>query len=201
MKKTKSILMAVAALVVLAVSACGGAPEPAQQAAPPVVQVQPTQEAAIQPSTNVEQPAPQQSFAPACAAATSCSAPAVTDTVPTETFCVKKVPYQNILAPVGTVFEPQPKTGDPKDYPLICDDSKTDVDVKRVFTCRGAQLWTYDLKVTNQGCSSADLQTGTTMCQADQGYDSANNCCAPLTTAGGGSVVIKVNMGACPLPQ
>lgn len=201
MKKTKSILMAVAALVVLTVSACGGAPEPAQQVAPPVVQVQPTQAPPVQEPAIAEQPAPQQSFAAACAASTSCSAPQVTDTVPTETYCVKKVPYVNILAPVGTIFEPLPKSGDPKDYPLICDDSKTDVDGKRVFTCRGAELWTYDLKVTNPGCSSAGLQTGTTMCPADQGYDAANNCCAPLAAGNGGSVMIKVNMGACPLPQ
>ena len=64
--------------------------------------------------------------------------------------------------------------------------------------CHGAQLWTYDAKVTNPSCVSSALQAGTTSCADGQGYDAANNCCAPLAADDAGSVTIKVNLGACP---
>jgi len=193
MQKTKLILMTMTAFTVLLISACGGsAPaEPAAQA--PVEESQP-----VAPAENQEV-APAQSFAPACqTTSSSCAAPSLTDTLPNNTYCVQKVPYQNILAPAGSIFEPLPKEGDPKFYPLICDDSGTDVDGLRVYSCRGAELWTYDLRITPAGCGAA-LQTGTGQCAEGQGYDAAQNCCAPVTGSSGGAVTIKVNMGGCPI--
>jgi hypothetical protein len=197
MKKTNILLTVMTVVLVLLISACGGAPAPAEPAAqqpaveqPQVVESQPTQPPAE---------APAQSFAPACqTTSSSCSAPALTDTVPNNTYCVKKVPYQNIMAPAGSVFEPLPKEGDPEFYPLICDDSGTDVDGLRVYSCRGAELWTYDLRITPAGCG-ATLQTGTGQCAEGQGFDAAQNCCAPVTGNSGGAVTIKVNMGGCPI--
>jgi hypothetical protein len=194
MKKTKLILMTMTVFVVLFASACGGS-APAETAAEAPVESQPVVEA---PAENQEV-APAQSFAPACqTTSSSCAAPALTDTIPNNTYCVQKIPYQNILAPAGTVFEPLPKTGDPEHFPLICDDSGTVVDGMNVFSCRGAELWTYDLRVTPAGCG-ATLQTGTGQCAEGQGYDAAQNCCAPVTGSSGGAVTIKVNMGACPI--
>ena len=34
---------------------------------------------------------------------------------------------------------------------------------------------------------------------AGLGYDAANNCCAPMAGGDAGSVIIKVNMGGCPI--
>ncbi len=179
MKKTTFLLLAMTVFLVLFASACGGSAAPADQAAP-AAQAQPNQ------------PADQTTFAPACAAATSCSAPDVKDTEGINTFCVKKVPYQNIMLDPGTTFEPQDSSGE-----LKCQDTGTVVNGKEVITCTGKELWTYDLKLTNTTCGGGSLQAGP-QCQAGQGYDAANNCCAPLTGNGGGSVTIKVNIGACP---
>jgi hypothetical protein len=176
MKKTTFILLAMTVFLVLFASACGSA-APANQAAP---------------AAQANQPA-DQTFAPACAAATSCDAPAVKDTEGINTFCVKKVAYQNIALDAGTTFEPLDPKGE-----LKCVDTGTVVDGKEVITCTGKELWTYDLKLTNTACGGANLQAGT-QCAAGQGYDAANNCCAPLTGDTGGSVTIKVNIGACPI--
>jgi len=76
MKKTTYLMVVMAVLVVLCVSACGGA------AAPQASEDQ----------------------APACQSA-SCSAPAVKDTVASDRYCVDKNPYQNILIDDGVTFE------------------------------------------------------------------------------------------------
>ena len=197
MKKTFYVLVAMTIFVVVFASACGvsaaPAAQPIAQAQPPIIEVAPTQAAAP-----AQQAAPVQAFAPTCQNTASCEAPAITDKQAYESYCVKKVPYQNIMAPAGTIFEPLPKAGDPEFLPLICDDSGTTVDGLHVFTCRGAELWTYDLKVTTPGCGNASLQAGTGQCQDGFGFDAAKNCCAPLNATGGGSKVIKVNMGGCP---
>ena len=130
--------------------------------------------------------------APACQS-TSCAAPDVKDTETVNTFCVEKIPYQNISITPGTTFEALDPKGE-----LKCEDSGTVVDGKTVITCTGKQLWTYELKFTNSACSASALTTGTGQCQDGSGFDSANNCCAPLSAANAGSVTIKVNMGACP---
>ena len=108
MKKTTFILLATTVFVVLFASACGGSAAPATQAAPPPVEVVPTEAPPVVAPATAQQPAPPaQGFAPACQAATSCAAPAVEemDTEVTKTYCVKKIPYQNILVPPGTTFE------------------------------------------------------------------------------------------------
>ena len=194
MKKTTYLLLAMTVFVVLIASACGASAPPATQAAPPPVDVAPTE--APPPAAPVEQPVPVQSFAPACQGDTSCAAPEVPDTVASDTYCVEKIPYQNISVPPGTTFE----TLDPKGE-LKCQDSGTVVDGKNIITCTSKQLWTYDLKLTNSTCASGALTTGTGQCQEGLGYDAAQNCCAPLNSDGAGSVTIKVNMGDCPLPM
>jgi len=80
MKKTTYMMIAMAVLVVLFVSACGGA---APQAVSP---------------GNQEQ-------APVCQSSDSCSAPDVKDTIASDRYCVDKVPYQNILIDEGVTFE------------------------------------------------------------------------------------------------
>ena len=195
MKRTTLFLLALTVLVALFASACGGSAAPAAQA--PAAEA-PAQQPAAAPAQQ-EQPAaaaPAQSFAPACQAAASCAAPDVKDTEASSTYCVQKIPYQNINVMPGTTFEPLDPKGE-----LKCKDSGTVVDGKNVFTCTGKQLWTYELKVTNSACAASALTTGTGQCQDGLGYDAAQNCCAPLTDGGAGSVTIKVNMGACPLPQ
>ena len=57
------------------------------------------------------------------------------------------------------------------------------MDGKNVITCTGKELWTYELKLTNSACAANALATGTGQCQEGLGYDAAQNCCAPLTTA------------------
>ena len=194
MRKSPYLLLAMTVFVVLIISACSPA-APATQAAPPPAEVVPTQPPAevVVPT----QPAPTaQTFAPACQAIISCAAPNVKDTEAATTYCVEKVPYQNISVPPGTTFESLDPTGEFK-----CQDSGTVVDGKNILTCSGKELTAYDLKLTNSACGASALATGTGQCQDGQGYDAAQNCCAPLTDASAGSVTIKVNMGACPGPQ
>ncbi len=177
MKKVNYLWLAVTVFVVIFASACNASAAPAEVAPP-------------------EGAAPAQSFAPACQAAASCAAPAVADTAAIDTFCVQKIPYQNIFLEPGTTFE----SLDPKGE-LKCQDSGTVVDGKNIISCTSKELWTYELKLTNTACSAGTLASGASQCQAGLGYDAAQNCCAPLPSGDGGSVVIKINMGACPLPQ
>ena len=198
MKQKPYFLMALTVFMVLAVSACGGA-APATQAAPPPAEAVPTEapQQAAPTQAPPEQPAaPAQTFAPACQAAISCAAPDIKDTEAANTYCVEKVPYQNIAVEPGTTFEVLDPTGE-----LKCQDSGTVVDGKNIITCTSKELWTYELKFTNSACAASSLATGTGQCQEGLGYDAANNCCAPLNAGGSGSVVIKINMGACPVPQ
>lgn len=194
MRKSTYLLLVVTILMVLFVSACGS-PAPATQAAPPPAEVVPTQAPAeVAPPT---QPAPAaQTFAPACQAVTACAAPDVKEVAGEQNYCVEKIPYQNIAVVPGTTFESLDPTGEFK-----CQDSGTVVDGKNILTCTGKELTAYDLKLTNSACGASTLATGTGQCQEGQGYDAAQNCCAPLTNTSAGSVTIKVNMGACPGPQ
>jgi len=187
MKKTTYLLLAATILVVLLASACGGSAAPATQAAPPVEIVPTAALATAQPVPSV------QTFAPACQT-TSCSAPVVEemDTEVQKTYCVEKVPYQNIMVAPGTAFESLDTSGDFK-----CKNSGTVVDGKTVITCTGKNLWAYQLKLINTACSVSALMTGASQCQEGLGYDAAQNCCAPLTGGDSGSVTIKVNLGSC----
>jgi hypothetical protein len=194
MKKTTYLLLATAIFVVLFASACGGSAAPATQAAPPPVEIVPTVAAPVGVVAPTQQPPPAQAFAPACQAATSCAAPVVEemDTEKLKTYCVKKIPYQNVLVPPGTTFEVLDTTGEFK-----CADSGTVVDGKTVISCHGKDKWTYELKLINSACGASTLTTGTGQCQEGLGYDAAQNCCAPLTGGDSGSVTIKVNLGNC----
>jgi hypothetical protein len=195
MKKTTYLLLATTVFVVLFASACGGSAAPATQAAPPPAATQAPAAGAAAPAQQPAAAAQGQSFAPACQAAASCAAPAVKDTEASNTFCVEKIPYQNINVEPGTTFESLDPSGE-----LKCKDSGTVVDGKTVITCSGKQLWTYQLKLTNSACSGGALTNDPSKCQAGSGYDAAQNCCAPVT-GGAGSVTIKVNLGACALPK
>jgi hypothetical protein len=194
MRKTTYLMIAMTVVVVLFASGCGGAAAPAAQppaeAAPTQAPVQsaPTQA----PAEPVAPAAAVQTFAPACQAAASCTAPAVTDTIAADRYCVDKVPYQNILVDEGVTFQVlEPDK-------LTCNDNGTIVDGKHVVECYGTENWASQVKFMNTACGNAGLQVGTGQCQEGQGYDAAQNCCAPFPAADAGSVTITVNMGECP---
>jgi hypothetical protein len=189
MKKTLCLL-AMIALVVLFASACAPAAAPATQAAPPPVEVVPTQ---VPPVDVAPTTAPAQTFAPACQAVATCAAPDVKDTVASDRACVKKIPYEYIFIDDGVTFEVlEPDK-------LTCVDNGTrSSDGKRAIECHGTPAWASQVKFTNTACGGTSLTTGTGQCQEGLGYDAAQNCCAPLSTGDTGSVIITVNMGACP---
>ena len=134
MKKTNYLLLAITIFVVLFVSACSGSAAPAAQAAP----------------ASQAAPAPQSE---------SLVAPDVQDTVASETYCVQKIPYQNISVDSGTTFEALDPKGE-----LKCQDSGTVVDGKTVLTCTGKQLWTYDLKLTSSSGGSKTIKVNMGAC-------------------------------------
>jgi hypothetical protein len=199
MKTTKFMFFGLFVLMTLILTACAApaaptaAPLPTQPPPTAVVEV-PTQEAAP-----TEAPEPTQAFAPVCqSTAASCAAPDVRDTVASETYCVKKIPYTNVVVDAGTTFEVLDKSGD-----FSCADSgqKTS-EGKMILTCTGKELFAFDLKLANPACSASTLVTGTGQCQDGFGFDAAQGCCAPVTSdTDAGSVTIRVNLGGCPLPQ
>jgi hypothetical protein len=200
MKKSLYTLSVITIFILLFASACGAAPA-APVSAPAPVENTPTQAPAptaqVQPATATKESAPTQAFAPACQAASSCVAPKVKEKGPDESVCIEKIPWQNFLVPEGTVFEYQPKAGDPPLYPLICKPTGEKQNGLIFVGCHGAQLQTYNVKITSPSCGSNTLQAGTTSCADGQGYDATNKCCAPLTTGDAGSVIVKVNLGYC----
>jgi len=198
MKKSLYILSVITIFTISFASACGGAPA-APVSAPALVENTPMQAPTVevQSPTATQEVAPTQAFAPACQAASSCAAPVVKEKGPDESVCIEKIPWQNFLVPEGTVFEYQPKAGDPSLYPLICKPTGLKQDGMIFVGCHGAQLQQYNVKITNPSCSSNTLKAGTTSCAEGQGYDATNKCCAPLTTSDAGSVIVKVNLGYC----
>jgi hypothetical protein len=99
----------------------------------------------------------------ATAAPQSAAAPDVKDTEPAETYCVKKIPYQNISVDSGTTFEALDPKGE-----LKCQDSGTVVDGKTVLTCSGKQEWTYDLKLTSSSGGSKTIKVNMGACATPQ---------------------------------
>ena len=89
----------------------------------------------------------------------SLAAPDVKETVANETYCVQKIPYQNISVEPGTTFEALDPKGE-----LKCQDSGTVVDGKTVLTCTGKQLWTYDLKLTSSSGGSKTIKVNMGAC-------------------------------------
>jgi hypothetical protein len=131
--------------------------------------------------------------APLCQNAATCQAPQAEFH---EIDCVNKMPYTNVMVPVGTKFEMIDKSGDFK-----CSETGYVVDGKSVISCFGKELYTFDLKLTNSTCSGSNLVTGTGQCQQGYGYDAAQQCCAPVTNNESASTTVAVDLGPCPLPQ
>jgi len=178
MNERHLVLVAITALVVVAAAACAPAATPT--AAPP--------------AGAVGQPVAAVELAPICqGAGGACQVPTA------EQFqigCVQKMPYTNVLVDQGTAFEVLDKSGD-----FTCNDSGSIVDGKQVLSCFGRELYDFDLKLTNTSCGGAALQAGTGQCQQGYGFDATQQCCAPLGADSSGSVVVRVELGACPLPH
>lgn len=198
MNKALNSLAAVAVVVVLSTAACtAGAPASAT-AAPgvptfaggPTTVPLTTSGSSNQPTATGAAVAPQ---VPICQAADTCQA---LDAVQMPLDCVKKVPYTNVLVPLGTKFEVQDQSG-----AFICDDTGTVVNGKEVVTCHGKELFSFQLKLTNAACNGANLQTDTGQCQQGYGYDAAKNCCSPASGGADGFAMVTVNLGGCPLPN
>jgi hypothetical protein len=133
------------------------------------------------------------SQAPICQASDSCEA---LDAVQIPVDCVKKVPYTNVLVPPGTSFEVVDDSG-----AFICNDTGVVVNGKKVITCHGKQLYSFELKLTNPACGGTTLATGTGQCPEGYGFESAQKCCAPVAGAVAGSTTVRVQLAACPLPN
>lgn len=177
MNMNKSTLVILACMALAVAAAC--APTAAAPTQPP--------------SVNVGQPVAAVEAAPICQTGTSCQVPTAEQN---QIECVNKIPYTNILVEPGTSFEVLDKSGD-----FTCNDSGMVVDGKSVISCFGRELYRFDLKLTNTSCGGANLQAGTGQCQEGFGFDAAQQCCAPMGGDSAGSVVVSVELGACPLPQ
>jgi len=171
------LLVATTVLVVVAAAACA-----------------PATTAPAQPqSGNMGQPVAALQLAPLCQGGTACQVPTAEQH---EIECVNKMPYTNVLVEPGTAFEVLDKSGE-----FTCNDSGSVAEGKTVLTCFGKELYTFDLKLSNTACGGADLQTGTGQCQEGYGFDARQQCCAPVGADAPGSVVVRVELGACPLPR
>jgi hypothetical protein len=110
--------------------------------------------------------------------------------------CVKKVPYTNVLVPIGTRFEVVDKSGN-----FTCVDTGMVVNGKEVVSCHGRQLYSFELELTNAACTDANISVGSGQCQDGYGYDAAQQCCAAIPAGADGSITVRVNLGACPVPN
>jgi len=205
MRKRASLAAAAVVMVLLAGAACSPTSAPTQAAA---VGSLPTESPAAAPATSepaMQAPIPTPTssraadqassggqVAPICQTASAC--PALSPEQH-EIGCVEKIPYTNILVPPNTQFEVMDKSGN-----FECSDSGTTVDGKTVLTCHGKQLYSFDLKLTGAACSGS-VDANSDQCQAGYGYDSAQQCCAPLQAEAAGSTTVHVDLGACPLPR
>ena len=133
------------------------------------------------------------SQAPICQASNSCEA---LDAVQIPLDCVKKVPYTNVLVPPGTTFEVVDTSG-----AFICNDTGVVVTGKKVITCHGKELYSFELKLTNAACGGAPLSSATGQCQDGYGFDPTQKCCEPVTGAAAGSIIVRVQLAACPIPS
>ena len=205
MPKIPSTTAAAMVLVLLVGAACSTA-APATQA--PAAGSLPTEPPAAAPATS--QPAAQAPVPPPTSPGTAAQQPAggqlapicqTASACPTfsaeqhEIGCVEKIPYTNIVVPPNTQFEVMDKSGNFK-----CTDSGTTVDGQTVLTCHGKQLYSFDLKLTGAACS-ASMDANSDQCQEGYGYDSAQQCCAPLQAQASASTTVHVDLGACPLPR
>lgn len=186
----KISLPSIALLAVLVLSGCLSVFVPVETAAPALstsTNVPPV----IQSVVPVTALATSAQSAPLCASdplASACSAPVAEER---DKFCVKKVPYTQIVMPVGTTFEPV-------DPLLICVDEGIRGGMQ-VITCRSPQInYSYDLKVCNSACSAnSALAVDTGQCSQGYGYSAANSCCWPVPTTDAGCALFKVDIGTC----
>jgi hypothetical protein len=132
-------------------------------------------------------------LAPICQGGSACQAPSAEQYA---IDCVNKIPYTNVLVEPGTAFEVLDTSGD-----FTCNQTAYSVGGKTVVSCFGRQLYSFDLKLTNTACGGAELQTGTGQCEQGYGYDAAQQCCSPVSSDGGNSTVVRIDLGGCPLPQ
>jgi hypothetical protein len=186
MRRTPFVLAGITLLVGIAIAACA----PAAPTAPPPPPSVPTAQPPVGGSAN--QPAAPVQAAPLCPNATSSQAP-VAELQKID--CTNKIPYTNVLVPVGTKFEVLDKTG-----AFTCNDSGIQIKGKTVVTCYGTELQSFQLKLTGGASNGATLTTGTGQCQQGYGYDPAQQCCAPVASDAG-STTVKVDLGGCPLPR
>ncbi len=184
MHRKPILLVALTALIVVAGVSCStagtdSAPPADGSLNQPLATVQPV--AATQPAAAGEaasgasaQPTAAAALAPICQGANTCEAPTAEQH---EIGCVDKVPYTNVLVPADTEYQVLDKSGN-----FDCSDSGTVVDGKTVLTCHGKQLFSFDVKLSGASCGGgATLDTGTSQCQDGYGYDSGQQCCAPVT--------------------
>jgi hypothetical protein len=191
MKERSSLLAATALL--LALAACSSYVQRAPPGTPvPPLAVGPTSSdvASDVLSEQVGLPDTGALEAPMCQASETCAA-LNAEQIPLS--CVKKVPYTNVLVPLGTTFQVLDDTGD-----FMCLDSGVVVSGKEVLTCHGAQLYSFQLRLSNTACTNSTLALGTGHCDEGYGYDATQRCCAPLTGGLAGSTTVSVNLGACP---
>jgi hypothetical protein len=131
--------------------------------------------------------------APLCEVGTSCQA---FDAVQIPVDCVKKVPYTNVLVPIGTKFGVVDTSGD-----FTCVDTDVVVNGKEVISCHGRQLYSFELKLTNAACTDGNLSLNTGQCQDGYGYNAEHQCCAAIPSGAEGSITVRVSLGACPVPS
>ncbi len=206
MRRKPILLIALTVLIAIAGVSCstagtGSAPPAGGSLNQPSATAQPAAESVTQPavageaaSGSAAQPPAVAPLAPICQGANTCEAPSAEQH---EIGCVEKVPYTNVLVPADTEYEVVDKSGN-----FSCSDSGNVVDGKTVLTCHGKQLFSFDLKLSGGSCGGgATLNTGTSQCQDGYGYDSAQQCCAPVSGDSAGSSIIQVNLGGCPLPR
>jgi hypothetical protein len=134
-----------------------------------------------------------QQAVPVCDVSSSCQA-FDAEQIPLD--CVKKVPYTNVLVPIGTKFEVVDKSGD-----FTCVDTGLVVNGKEVVSCHGRQLYSFELELTNASCTDSNLSVGSGQCQDGYGYDAAQQCCAAIPAGANGSITVRVSLGACPVPN
>lgn len=181
-------------LVLLTIAAClmvGCLPniKPGQESTTPAVSTL-TEPAVLSTSTSASLPSPTlEQEAPLCTSnplAGACSVPTVSVL---SRFCVKKVPYTLLGIPPSATFQAL-------DEKLKCKDESIRGDVRQV-SCTGQELYTYEIKVCDVNCASAQLADGGGRCPEGYGYSAEANCCWMPSTLEAGCVIYKVDIGAC----
>ena len=189
--KKYPVLFALIAVLLLALSACGGGPAPT----PEVVVVKETVVVEVPAAAPTAEPAAAQpaapQYAPMCAAAPAdCQPPEIE--MGDNSFCNEKQVYAIMSAPAGTTYESTDPT-------MKCvDQEHADGSLRITCWIPGEQLLAYDMKVCNSACAAPALDMNSDQCQEGYGYDAANGCCAQPPSGGEpGCALYTVNIGTC----